>query len=78
MGEEEEYVSDDDSSNYEIVNSTHQLFLSLRDKFYSRVKPVSIKRHTDISSPIVLEAHLCQSYDLIIEYYLKMQFLMKF
>lgn len=59
--DEVEYVSDDDSSNYEIVNSTHQLFLSLRDKFYSRVKPVSIKRHTDLSSPIVLEAHLCQS-----------------
>lgn len=59
--DEEEYVSDDDSSNYEILNSTHQLFLSLRDKFYSRVKSSFIRSKKILSSPIALEAQLCQA-----------------
>lgn len=59
--EEEEYVSDDSNSNYEILNPTHQLFLSLRDKFYSRIKPIIIKSQKELSSPIVLEAQLNQA-----------------
>ncbi|OHS93350.1 hypothetical protein TRFO_40365 [Tritrichomonas foetus] len=67
MAEEEEYVSDsEDSEKYYIVNSSHQLFLDLRDKFYSRVKPhldPNSFRGMALPSPIIFEAQLIQASD---------------
>ncbi|KAK8896357.1 hypothetical protein M9Y10_014255 [Tritrichomonas musculus] len=60
MEEEEEYVSNDENYNYQIINPTHKLFLSLRDNFYSRIKPVPNKNKMEISSPLVFDAQLYQ------------------
>ena len=60
-----EYFSDSEREEaYQILNPTHQLFLDLRENFYSRVKPSTRQngyRGMALPSPIIIEAQLLEA-----------------